>query len=162
MAKSKEKVKSTGCCERFNPKLWDKKTIVLKDRLFVKARVTSFMHIPLNYGSVMKKVMDKVFAAKAQAKTPLMLSDENSLWGADVFVAVSKEVPELENVKISGIYLSKVYEGEYRNMGVWIKDMNEYVKSKDKTLKKLFFFYTMCPACAKAYGQNYTVLMAEV
>jgi hypothetical protein len=29
-------------------------------------------------------------------------------------------------------------------------------------LKKLYFSYTTCPACAKAYGKNYVVLFAQV
>lgn len=155
-------VKDTGCCKRFNPAPWDKKTVKLKDKLFVKARVKSFMHIPLNYPQVMQKTMDAIFAAKAEAKEPLMLSDENSMWGSDVYIAVSKEVPAIANVKISGEFLTKVYEGQYKDMGKWIADMKEYVKSKGKIMKKLYFFYTMCPACAKAYGQNYTVLMAQI
>jgi hypothetical protein len=40
--------------------------------------------------------------------------------------------------------------------------MLEYVKSKGKTMKRMYFFYTTCPACAKAYGKNYVVILAEV
>jgi hypothetical protein len=29
-------------------------------------------------------------------------------------------------------------------------------------MEKLYFYYTMCPKCAKAYGQNYTVILAKV
>jgi len=29
-------------------------------------------------------------------------------------------------------------------------------------MEKLFFFYTTCPKCAKAYGKNYVVLLAKV
>lgn len=155
-------VKETGCCKPFDPKPWDKKTVVLKDKLFLKAHAICFMHIPLNFGGVMKKSMDKIFAAKAEAKTPLMLSDECSPWGSNIYIAVSKDVPGAEMTKISGTFLSKVYEGEYKNVGTWVKDIQEYVKSKGKVVKKLYFFYTMCPACAKAYGQNYTVILAEV
>ena len=40
--------------------------------------------------------------------------------------------------------------------------MNDYVKSKDKRINKLFYFYTTCPKCAKTYGKNYVVLFAQV
>jgi hypothetical protein len=40
--------------------------------------------------------------------------------------------------------------------------MKEYVKSKDKKIKKMYFFYTTCPHCAEVYGKNYTVILAEV
>lgn len=161
MAK-KEFVKDTGCCKRFDPKPWDGKTVVFKGRPFVKARVFSIFHMPLNFGQVMKSSMEKIWAAKAAPETPLCLSDENSLWGSDVYIAVGKHVPGMENVKISGTFLSKVYEGGYGDIPKWVEGMHKFVKSKGKKLKKLYFFYTMCPSCAKAYGQNYTVLLAQV
>lgn len=40
--------------------------------------------------------------------------------------------------------------------------MKDYVASKDKSLQKLYFFYTTCPKCAKHYGKNYVVLLAQV
>jgi len=40
--------------------------------------------------------------------------------------------------------------------------MEKYVADKGKTLKKLYFSYTICPRCAKAYGKNYVVLFAQV
>ena len=43
-----------------------------------------------------------------------------------------------------------------------IKVMNDFIKSKGKEAKKLYFFYTTCPKCAKVYGKNYTVLLAQV
>lgn len=33
---------------------------------------------------------------------------------------------------------------------------------KGRTLEKLYFGYTTCPKCAKAYGKNYVVLFAKV
>ncbi len=150
----------TGCCKRFDPKPWQDKTVVLKNKLFVKRRVLSFFHIPLNFGQVMRSVMEKIWAAKAEASQPLMLSDD-SLWGSDVYVAVSKEVPGEENVRLSGTFLSKVFEGNYDQMGNWIRQTNDHAASKGKKVEKLYVYYTMCPACAKAYGQNYTVLLAK-
>jgi hypothetical protein len=40
--------------------------------------------------------------------------------------------------------------------------MKTYVESEGKELKNLYYFYTTCPACAKVYGKNYTVLLAAV
>ena len=47
-------------------------------------------------------------------------------------------------------------------MGKFVKEMGEYVKSENKTMKKMYFYYTTCPACAKHYGKNYVVLLAEI
>jgi len=152
----------TGCCPRFDPRPWDEKEIEWKDKLFLKDSVRSFFHIPLNFGAVVVRNMEKIKNADALPEIPLMLSDEKSLFGSDIYINVSKEVPGAEMVKMSGEYLSKVFEGTYKEMGNWIKVMNEYVKSKGKDLKKMYFFYTTCPKCAKYYGKNYTVILAEI
>ncbi len=152
----------TGCCPRFNPEPWDEKKVTWRNKLFIKDHVRSFLHIPLDFGKVMVKNMEMIEAADALAPEPLMLSDEKTLWGSDIYIAVSKEVPKAEIARISGTFLTKVFEGPYSNTGRWVKEMKAYVKTKGKEIKKLYFFYTTCPACAKVYGKNYTVLMARV
>ncbi|MFZ3167738.1 MAG: hydrolase [Candidatus Methanoperedens sp.] len=152
----------TGCCPRFDSKPWEDKEIKFQDKLFLKDHVRSFLHIPLNFDKIMVKNMEKIQAANALSPEPLLLSDEKSMWGSDVYIAVSKEVPGAQMEKISGTFLSKVFEGPYKNMGKWAKEMQEFVKSKGKDLKKMYFFYTTCPKCAKYYGKNYTVILAHV
>ncbi|MCJ7740524.1 hypothetical protein MUP32_04385 [Candidatus Microgenomates bacterium] len=152
----------TGCCLRFDPKPWDEKEITWKDKLFLKDRVRSIFHIPLNFGRVMVKNVEKISKANALVPVPLMLSDENSLWGSDIYIAVSKNVPKSEMVRLSGTYLTKVFEGPFQNIGKWVKEMQRHVKSKKKTMKKLYFYYTSCPACTKYYGKNYVVLIVQV
>jgi len=152
----------TGCCPRFNPQPWDKKEVTFKDKLFIKDHVVSFLHIPLNMNKVMVKNMEMIAKAGALSEVPMVLSDEKSLWGADIYIAVSKDVPGAEVVKMSGTYLSQVFEGPYKNIRLWVKEMFDYVREQKKELKKLYFFYTTCPKCAKFYGKNYVVLLAQV
>ena len=152
----------TGCCPRFNPDPWDEQEVSWVDKLFLKDRVRSFMHIPLNFGRVMVRNMEKIQTADALAPEPLMLSDENSLWGADVYIHVTKEVPDAQMEKVSGTFLTRVFEGPYQNTRKWVEEMKTYVNSKGKELKKIYFFYTTCPRCAKFYGKNYVVLLAMV
>jgi len=152
----------TGCCPRFDPGPWDDKEVVLENKLFVKDRVRSFLHIPLNFGRVMVRNMERIQAAGELVPQPLMLSDENSLWGADVYIAVSKDVPGAEMARISGTFLSRVFEGPYKDIRKWVAQMKDYVTSKKKAMEKLYFFYTTCPKCAQTYGKNYVVLLAKV
>jgi hypothetical protein len=91
-----------------------------------------------------------------------MLCDEKSLWGSDVYIAVSKDVPGAEMVRISGTFMTKVFEGPYKDAGKWAMAMTQYVKAKARQIKKMYFFYTTCPKCAKFYGKNYTVILAQV
>jgi hypothetical protein len=152
----------TGCCPRFNPEPWNEKEVTFQDKLFLKDHVRSFLHIPLNFGKVMVKNMDMIQQADALTPEPLMLSDEKSLWGADVYIAVSKEVPGAEMVRISGTFLTRVFEGPYKNAGKWAQEMKAYVKSKAKEIQKMYFFYTTCPKCARFYGKNYVVILVKV
>lgn len=157
-----KKIKSIGCCEPFNPKPWEDKTIVWKEKLFVKDNVASFLHIPLNMGQKIVKNIELIEKAKAQAKYQLMLTDEKSMWGADIYINVVKNVPGAQMSTLSGTFLTKVFEGSYQNVGRWAKEMIDYVKNKGKQLEKLYFSYTTCPKCAKEYGKNYVVLFAKI
>jgi len=158
---TEQNIKLTGCCEPFNPEPWQEKEIKWENKLFVKDHVTSFLHIPLNMGKKIVKNMALIEKAGAKGEQ-LMLSDEKSPWGSDIYIDATREVPGAKMATISGTFLTKVFEGPYQNAGKWAKEMVEYVKSKNKILKKIYFSYTTCPACAKAYGKNYVVLFAEV
>lgn len=154
--------KEQTCCPPFDPKPWDDKEIVWNEKLFIKDRVRSFFHIPLNFGAVMTKNMALIEAAGVSADEGIVLSDENSLWGADVYIAVNKAVPNAQMATLSGTFLSRVFEGPYSKMGGWIKEMTGYVKGKGKEIGKLLFYYTTCPKCAKKYSKNYVALLAKI
>jgi len=157
-----EQIKSTGCCEPFNPEPWQDKEIIWDKKLFVKDRVASFLHIPLNMGGKIVKNMVLIEKAGAKASCQLMLFDENSLWGCDIYIDVAKEVPGAKMAEISGKFLTKVFEGPYSKTGQWVKEMKAYVEGKGQTIQKLYFSYTTCPKCAKVYGKNYVVLFAQI
>lgn len=157
-----QSLKPTGCCEPFNPEPWQDKEVVWQNKLFVKDHITSFMHIPLNFGQKVVKNMSLIENAEASSPHQFMLTDEKSLWGADIYIDVIKEVPGAQMATLSGTFLTKVFEGPYQNAGKWTTEMKAYVTSKNQDLKKLYFSYTTCPKCAKAYGKNYVVLFAQV
>ncbi len=150
------------CCPRFDPAPWDEKELQWQDKRFVRDRVTSFLHIPLNFGAVIKRNMTRIEAAGAASDRNVILSDENSLWGADVYIEVVKDVPGANMATISGNFLCKVFEGPYQNMRQWIGEMKDFVQSKGKDTKKMYFFYTTCPTCAKKYGKNYVAILAQI
>lgn len=152
----------TGCCQRFDPAPWDGKEVNFEGVLFIKDKVKNFMHIPLNFGKVMVKNVERIQKAGAVPEKSLMLSDECSPWHSDIYIKVSKEVPGAEMAKVQGNFISKVFEGEFKNIGKWMEEMKRFVKSKGKGAKKYYFYYTTCPACAKVYGKNYIVIFAEI
>ena len=148
------------CCPKFDPEPWDRKVITWENKKFLKDRVTSIFHIPINFGGVMKRNVEIIEASGAKSEDMIVLSDENSLWGADVYISVASDVPSDNMTAISGTFLSKVFEGPYSKMRSWIADMNDYAAAENKELKKLYFYYTTCPKCVKKYGKNYVVLLA--
>lgn len=157
-----QNITPTGCCQPFNPESWQDKEITWNNKLFVKDHVTSLFHIPINMGKKVIKNMALIEKAEAKAPQQLMLTDEKSLWGADIYIDVTKEVPNAQMATLSGTFLTKVFEGQYKNAGQWAQEMKEYVQAKGKVLQKLYFSYTTCPKCAKAYGKNYVVLFAQI
>lgn len=80
----------------------------------------------------------------------------------DLFVAVDKNIPDLENVSLSGRFISKVYEGPYQNAGKWYKDFKAFLTSRGIKYGKIYFWYAYCPKCAKKYGANYSALIGEI
>lgn len=150
------------CCPRFDPTPWDGKTLTWQGKRFMQGRVTSLFHIPLNYGAVMTRMDDALRAAGAKLEAPVMLADENSMWGADVFVEAGKDVPGAKMATISGTFMSKVFEGPYSQVGHWVEEMEAWLQREGKPYRKLYFYYTTCPKCAKKYGKNYVVLLAQI
>ena len=157
---------STGnpdeCCPKFDPEPWDGKEIRWEGKRFVKDRVRSVFHIPLNFGAVMTRNIGLIEAAGARPENMVVLSDENSLWGADVYIEVARDMPGVTMASLSGTFLCKVFEGPYRDVRKWIEEMKAFVQGKGRNLQKLYFFYTTCPKCAKKYGKNYVAILAQV
>lgn len=150
------------CCPKFNPIPWDEKTFIWKNKKFIKDKVFTIFHIPVNFGSMMTRLMKKIDSAKAKCVDYIGLSDHTSKWNIDIYLAVDKNIPQADNVTISGKFLCKVYEGHFKDTGKWCKDFEEYAKKKGYNVKKQYMWYTTCPKCAKKYGKNYVVIIAEV
>lgn len=161
-----EKQETEACCPKFDTGSWDEKTFVWEDKLFIKDTIPQVFHFPLP--GLVNRTMQRMWKKAVDAKaTPdiedfLLLAYDPSPWKCEYYMAVTAEVPDAENAKISGTFLSKVFDGPYNNVPQWIKEMEEYVQAKGKKTKKYYFYYTTCPKCAKIYGHNYVVAFAEV
>jgi hypothetical protein len=119
------------------------------------------MHVPLDFASVMRRLHRSVDSAAAYPEEPLWLSDEVSPWGSDVYLAVDGDVPGRPVERLSGTFLTKVFEGPYRDAPKWLHEMHEYARRQGEEVEKVYFFYATCPACAKRFGKNQVVLLAK-
>lgn len=153
----------TGCCPRFTPDPWQERQLEWDHRLFLKDHVRCFFHVPVGFGKAMVRNMARIEQAEAfPPEAPLILSEHTSSWNMDLYIEVSKRLPDADHAELSGHFLSKVFEGPYRDAGRWCQLMADWVRSKGKTIKRQFMYYTTCPKCAKHYGKNYVVILAEV
>ncbi len=150
------------CCPKFNPEPWDGKIIQWENKRFIKDNVCTFFFMPLNFGSVMKRLNAKVEKSGATMPDYLCLSDHTSKWNMDLYLAVDKDVADAQNTTLTGKFFSKVYEGKFSDTKKWCIDFEKTLKEKELSLKKMYMWYTTCPKCAKKYGKNYVVILGSV
>lgn len=154
------------CCPKFDPAPWQEKEVIWKDKLFIKETMPLFLHMPLPgiFGKKVQTMWEKIEKAnvKIEGNDFLMLSRDASSWKGELYINVSKEVLNAENVKLSGNFLTKVFDGPFNAVPQWITEMEKYVSGKGKKVKDYYFYYTTCPKCAKKYGHNYVVVFAQV
>lgn len=114
--------------------------------------------------SVVSKLWKQIEEQKASPDTKdlLILAYDPSPWESELYMSVTKEIEDAENTKISGTFISKVFDGPYNSVPKWIDEFDEYLKKDEKIAKKYYFYYTTCPKCAKEYGHNYVVAFAQV
>ncbi len=162
LSETKYDASETGCCAKLDTKLWDGRVLEWKDKPFLKDHIRAFLHVPLNFGSVISRDHEAVEGAEAYPEEPIWLTDEVSPWGSDIYLAVDKDVPNATIERLSGTFWTKVFEGPYRKMNQWMREMDEYVAAKGGKSEKTYFYYATCPKCAKHYGANHVVLFAKV
>ncbi len=75
---------------------------------------------------------------------------------------MDRDVPGARMTRLSGTFLTKVFEGPYRDAGRWVREMETFVRDRGRQMEKVYFFYATCPKCAKRFGKNQVVLVAQV
>ncbi|RJR14886.1 hypothetical protein C4579_03765 [Candidatus Microgenomates bacterium] len=160
----KKKIDPDICCSPFDPSVWQEKTHVWKNKLFMQDKVRQIMHIPINMGSVVTRMFTKIEDAKAmpEIKDFLMLCYDPSPWKSEIYMTVAKTIPNGKMAKISGTFFSKVFDGPYHFVPKWIKETDEYLDSHNQKALKYYFHYAYCPKCMKKYGHNYCIAFAQV
>ena len=155
-------VNTTGCCPKFNPEGWDGQHLHFRDKPMLRAVTMSAMHIPLNMGRVFTRVQKHMEDAGAfDPDNSIVLTRDISPWADEHLFSVSKPVENEEMIAFSGDFITKVFEGPYREACSWHQGMKDFVRDNGGEPGEVYFFYTTCPRCAKAYGKNYVVGVAE-
>lgn len=155
------------CCPEFKPDKWDKKILNWEKKKFIKDSLPTFFHIPLPsmIGSKitrMSKAVDSNQANHANKEDTLVLFRDPSVFKSEIYISVEKNVPSENNVTISGDFISRVFDGGYKDVPKFIKQMDEYLAETGKKAEDYYIHYAYCPGCAKKFGHNYLILFAKI
>lgn len=155
------------CCPKFNPERWDEKEFNWENKHFIKESIPALFHIPFppmigRKITKMWKMVEESKTAHLNIEDTLLLFTDPNPFKSEIYLSVVSDVPGAENIKISGLFLSKVFDGPYNSIPKHIKKMNEYLANKGKKAKKYYVHYAYCPKCAKKFGYNHMILFAEV
>lgn len=162
--------KDKECCPKFNPEKWDKKIFNWDDKQFIKETIPTLFHIPFPpmIGKKITKMMtlatnaNKIDSKKDEV---LVLFQDPSAFQSNIYISVTGDVPEANNIKIPGTFIAKVYNGPYNAIPKFIKDMNTYLTNEGKKIPKndeYYIHYAYCPECAKKFSHNHMILFAKI
>lgn len=153
----------TGCCPRFKSEGWDGAELHFKDKKFAKAVTHSLMHLPIDMGKVFTKMQKHIEDVDAfDPNDYIVMSKDISSWKAEHYFAVPKEIPSEEMTTLSGDFVTKVFEGPFRDAKGWHDKMQKIQRENGADPGEIYFFYTTCPKCANTYGENYVVGVAAI
>jgi hypothetical protein len=143
------------------------KNFVWKNKPFITDSMRTFFHIP-SLSSINKKMTSLYNSAKNSKKISkktdevLILFRDPSAFRSEIYFSVTGKVKEAKNVNLSGTFVAKVFDGPYKAVPKFIKEMNEYLAKKGKKAKDYYIHYAYCPKCAKKYGNNFMIIFAKI
>jgi len=149
------------CCERLVPQEWDKKIIKWRDKPFYKSHYVSFFHVPLNIAGKIKEGYARIEELGLAAE-PMVITRNETFWGADVLIPISAKTDIFEIEIMSGKFATGLFEGAYGEIGTWVKKMERVCKKNGVTPKEYLYWYATCPKCAKKYESVQVVIFARI
>ena len=155
------------CCPVFEPDRWDDKMLDWNKKPFIMATVPAENHVP-ETSKIQEAVTQMMkLATDANALAPDMLDTLMLFMGpspsqSNIYLSVTKNVPNANNVTLSGEFKTHVQQGNYENVGHMINQMNADLADHKIAVKNIYAHYAYCPQCEASVGHNYTTLFAEV
>lgn len=160
-------MENKDCCPKFDPAKWDEKSINWDKKHFIKETIPTFFHMPFP-STIGKKITGMWKLAEDSKKVPsdkkdaLVLFMDPHAFKSEIYLSVTGDIPEANNAQISGTFQSKVFDGPYKEIPKFFKQMNKYLDDKGMKSEKYYVHYAYCPKCAKEEGHNYMVLFGKI
>ena len=156
-----------GCCPVFDITRWEEKNFHWEKKRFIRTSIPTFFHIPLPsmIAKGVKKMMEQVEgwdALDEDLRDTLLLFHDPHAFKTELLLSVTREVPGADNIELSGTFMAKVYDGPFKAVPRFMKEMKSYVKSQEKEVKDYYVHYAYCPKCALKSGHNYMVFFAKI
>ena len=155
------------CCPPFDVQKWDKKTFNWEKEHFIKDTIGTFFHYP--FPPIVRKKITKLRAIALHAQATihdksegLILLYDPSPFLSEIHYRVMREVEGADNSEFSGTFVTRVFDGPYKEIPRFMHQMKRYLTERNLTAEKYFIHYAYCPDCAKAHGHNYMVFFAQV
>ena len=155
------------CCPKFYPERWEGKTVVWDKKPFIKSSVPTFFHIPSRaiLGKRINKMVNMAISARklsTKAEEVLLLFFDPHPFKSEMYLSVTGEVPQAENTTLSGRFITKVFDGPYRDTPKFFKQMDAFLNKQNIKAEKYYMHYAYCPKCAQKEGHNYMLVFAEL
>lgn len=152
------------CCPAFDRVPWDGTRHRWTGRLFARTTVPQILHIPLGLPGRMRRLMERIERAGAMpaSDASLVLMRELSPWRSEILVALATEVPGLASVRLSGTFLTKVFDGPYRDAPVWMAETDAALAQVGERAQRHYLRYAYCPKCARRFGHNFVTVFAQL
>jgi hypothetical protein len=154
------------CCPFFKVEKWDEVKQRWINKPFLKDSVPQLFHIPLpgTYAKTIGRMWGK--ATKANAAPPrdsfLLIAHDPSPFRGELFMEITRDIPDADVVKLSGIFYSKVFEASFNEIPVCLKKMKDLLSKNHLVSQKDYVYFPYCPKCSKKYGHKYVVIISQV
>ena len=162
-----DQVREKECCPAFKPEKWSEKSFKWNEKRFIKTWIPLFFHMPIP-AIVAKKIVklsskaEHANALEEQREDILLLFTHTNPFRSEIYLSVRSSVESANNVKLSGNFISKVFEGPYKAIPKFMRQMEHYLSLQEEKAKRFFVHYAYCPKCVERFGHNYMVIFAEI
>lgn len=154
------------CCPLFQPQKWNDVQHMWNGKHFLVETIPEIFHVPLpgTYPKAIQRMWKRAQDAGVAPKPNefLLLTQDPTAFKSELYMSVTGEVPGGTNVKFTGTFYSKVFEGRYSDIRKFIHQMEQSLDANRMFAKKHYIYFPYCPKCARKYGHNYIVVVSEL